>query len=129
MPRWVWVVLLLAVAAYGWRRTDATRTRGPHEVVAVNRSGSDLERVRISVGGHAISVPSLASGESATLPFRCPHEGPFRVTWRTSGTDGETVWEGGRFTRGPLPMRHRFELVRGQGVVWRCERLAASPAR
>jgi len=31
MSRWIWVVLLLAVAVYGWWRTAELRERGAHE--------------------------------------------------------------------------------------------------
>ena len=130
MPRWVWVVLLLAVAVYGWVRTAAQRERGAHEVVAVNRTGRLVEHLVIRVAGKRVVVPALPPGATARRTLLCDRDGPFEVEWRPEGSDQPLHWTGGRFTHGPLPMRHRFELVRGEGVVWRSERIrsAAKPA-
>jgi hypothetical protein len=129
MPRWVWVALLVAVAAWGWRRTAEGRARGPDEIVAVNHTGRDLERLTIAVAGRRTGVSSLASGRTVRLPLRSERDGRFRLAWRMGGTDDEGSWEGGRYTHGPLRMRHRFELIRGGGVVWRSERLPARATR
>ncbi len=129
MPRWVWVVLFLAVAAYGWSRAEALRARGPDEIVAVNRTGRDLERLTITVAGRRAGAAPLAAGASLRLPFRSERDGRFRLEWRTREPDHAVRWEGGRFTRCPIAMRHRFELIRGDGVVWRSQRLSARASR
>ena len=129
MRRWVWVVLLLAVAVYGWVRTAARRERGANEVVAVNRTGRAVEDLRIRVGGKLLVVPVLQPGATAKRPLLCDRDGGFELSWRPEGADQDRLWQGGRFIHGPIPMRHRFELVRGDGVVWRTERIrgAAKP--
>ena len=126
MPRWIWLVLLLAVAVYGWRRTAALRERGAHEVVAVNRTGRLIEHLSIRVAGKGLEVHDLAHGATAKRKLLCDRDGAFELAWRKEGEDLAAGWKGGRFTHGPLPMRHRFELVRGDGVVWRSERIGAS---
>ena len=128
MRRWLGIVLLLTVAVYGWQRTAELRARGAHEVVTVNRSGRMVEGLTISVGGKRVEVASLAHGATAKRTLLCDRDGVFELAWRAEGADHIAAWKGGRFTHGPLPMRHRFELVRGDGVVWRFERVRA-PAK
>jgi hypothetical protein len=123
MPRWVWAVLLIAVAVYGWTRTAALRERGANELVAVNRTGRLVEDLRIRVGGKLVVVPALPPGATARQPLLCDRDGVFELSWRPEGSDHELRWQGGRFSRGPIPMRHRFELMRGDGIVWRTERI------
>ncbi len=126
MQRWLWIALGLAIAWYGWNQTARTRARGAHEIVAVNRSGQPLERLRFTVAGRRVVVAALEPGASARMPFRSDRDGTFDVAWRPRGGDHDRHWTGGRFTHGPLPMRHRFEFVRGDGIVWRTDR---QPAR
>ena len=123
MPRWAWVVVVLAVALYGWLRTAEMRARGAHEVVAVNRTGRLVEDLRVRVGGHELHIAALAPGATARRPLRCERDGTFELSWRSEGEEQPLLWEGGRFHHGPLRMRHRFDLVRGEGVVWRSERI------
>ncbi|MCE9626897.1 MAG: hypothetical protein K8R56_03145, partial [Candidatus Eisenbacteria bacterium] len=47
----------------------------------------------------------------------------FQLEWRVQGRDGDKHWQGGDYTHGPIRMRHRFELLSGDGVVWSEERL------
>ena len=125
MPRWLWIAPLLLVAAYGWHRTAQSRARGAHELVAVNRSGRPLERLRFSVAGRRVEVAALEPGATTRVTFRCERDGTFDVAWRPQDGDQDRHWKGGHFTHGPLPMRHRFEFVRGDGVVWRTEQRPA----
>jgi hypothetical protein len=129
MPRWVWAVLLLAVSVYGWRRAEALRARGPDEIVAVNRTGRDLDRLTITVAGRRVGAAPVAAGATVRFPLRGDRDGRFRLEWRTREPGHEVRWDGGRFTHGPIAMRHRFELIRGDGVVWRSQRLPARAAR
>ena len=125
MRRWWWVPLLLAIAWSGWQRTAESRARGAHEIVAVNRSGRPLEQLQFSVAGRHVTVAALEPGASARVALRCERDGLFDVTWRPRGGDHDRQWSGGRFTHGPIPMRHRFEFVRGDGIVWRSDRRPA----
>jgi hypothetical protein len=122
MPRWAWIALLVLVAAYGWRQTAVLRARGANEIVAINRSGQPLEQLRFTVGGRRITLAKLEPGAQAKLAFLAEHDGTFDLTWRPRGGDQDRHWSGGRFTHGPIAMRHRFEFVRGDGIVWRTER-------
>ena len=129
MPRWLWITLLIAVAAYGWHRTAQSRARGAHEVVAVNRSGRPLEQVRIEVGGRRLDVAALDRGESARFALLCERDDTFELKWRSRGGDLDRHWSGGVFHHGPVRMRYRFEFVAGDGVVWRSERIVAKKER
>ena len=129
MSRWIWVVLLLAVAVYGWWRTAELRERGAHEVVVVNRSGRLVEDLRIHVGGKEVRIPALPHGATAKRPLLCERDGAFEFSWRSEDGDREMSWQGGRFSHGPIAMRHRFELVGRDGVVWRTERIATTAPR
>jgi hypothetical protein len=122
MPRWAWIVLLVLVAAYGWRRTAVARARGAHEIVAINRSGRPLEQLHFRVGGRSVTLAKLEPGAQAKVAFRSERDGSFDLVWRPRGGDQDRHWTGGRFIHGPIAMRHRFEFVRGDGIVWRTER-------
>jgi hypothetical protein len=126
MPRWVLLAVLLAIAIYGWRQTSRAR-HGAHEVVAVNRSGRSIEQLDIRVAGERLAVASLAQGATARLPLRCDRDGGFEVVWRHPGAEHPHHWFGGSFHHGPVRMRHRLEFTRGEGVVWRTERI--TPAK
>ena len=126
--RWLWMAVVLAVVVVAWQQT-ARQRRSAHEIVAVNRSGRPLEDLRIQVGGRSFDLEKLGRGASAKLAFICERDDSFEVHWRASGTDSDRHWSGGSFHQGPVRMRHRFEFVAGDGVVWRTERIAASEAK
>lgn len=129
MPRWLWIVPLVGIALYGWIQTSRAR-RGAHEVVAVNRSGRPIEALDIRVAGERLEIASLAEGATARLPLRCARDGGFELAWRNPGAEHPHQWFGGSFHTGPIRMRHRLEFTRGDGVVWRTERIAAAkPAK
>jgi hypothetical protein len=123
MKRLLLLALIAAAAWYGWKNHDAWRANGAHELVAVNRSGRAIERIRINIGDQAFAIESVEDGATYKLPLRCEHDGMFRIVWDVRGRDGEKHWEGGSFNHGPLLMRHRFEFTTGDGVIWSSERL------
>lgn len=127
MPRWLWLIPLVGIAFYGWIQTSRAR-HGAHEVVAVNKSGRPIEALDIRVAGERLEVPSLAEGATVKLPLRCERDGGFELVWRNPGAEHPHQWFGGGFHSGPVRMRHRFEFTRGDGVVWRTERIAAAKA-
>ncbi len=122
MRRLLLLALLLAAGGYGWKRSAELRSRGTHELVAVNRSGRAISRLRLSVGGEARTIEALADGATAHTAWRCEHDGAFRLAWLVRGREGERHWSGGAFHPGPVLMRHRFEFTSGDGVVWLSER-------
>lgn len=125
----LWIVLLLVIAAYGWHLTASQRKQGAHEIVAVNKSGRPLEEIRIRIGGRSFDLAKLRHGASARLAFLCERDDSFEVFWRAPGSDTDRHWSGGSFHEGPVRMRHRFEFVTGDGVIWRTERIAAPEAK
>ena len=128
MPRWIWIVPLVGIALHGWIQTGRGR-QGAHEVVAVNKSGRPIEQLDIRVAGERLQVPALAQGASARRPLRSDRDGDFVVQWRTPGVEHPHEWWGGSFHHGPIRMRHRLEFTRGDGVVWRTERIPAPKAK
>ena len=123
MKRLLLFGLVVFAAWYGWKHQDELRSRGTHEIVALNRSGHAIERVRIAVGGQHFAVESLEDGASETVPMRCDQDGIFELNWNVRGRDGELHWRGGGFNHGPVLMRHRFEFTDGGGVIWSSERI------
>lgn len=121
MARWLLLLLVVGAAWYGWRRQDEWRSQGAHELVALNRSGRAIERLRIKIGDQTFAMEVIENGASETLPVRCEHDGIFNLVWNVRGVDGEKRWRGGGFTAGPVLMRHRFEFTGGNGVIWSSE--------
>jgi hypothetical protein len=127
MGRWALIALLLVAAWWGWTRHDRWRARGHDEFVFRNRTGAVLEDVKVRVRGMRWTLPRLAADTTVVLRVRCEDDGPFELAWRLSGAPGVHTWQGGEFTHGPIRMRHRFELLREDGVVWSAVRLGAAP--
>ncbi len=123
MKRLLLFALIAAAAWYGWKNHDEWRTNGAHELVAVNRSGRAVERLRISIGDQGFALESLEDGATQRLPLRCEHDGTFQLVWQVRGRDGEKQWTGGNFNHGPVLMRHRLEFTGGDGVIWSSEPL------
>lgn len=129
MKRLLLLVLIVAAGWHGWKHQNDLRRQGTHELVASNRSAHALERVRIAVAGGSFTIDSLAAGASMRLPLRAARDGVFSVSWNVRGVGGARHWTGGRFTNGPLLMRHRLEFTTGDGVVWMSERMTAEKSR
>ena len=124
MKRLLLFAFVALAAWYGWKHQDLLRSHGDHEVVAVNRSGHAIERLRVMVGDQAFAIETLEDGSTQREPLRCDHDGPFRLEWQVRGEVGERNWSGGGFSHGPVLMRHRFEFTEGDGVIWSSERIA-----
>lgn len=121
MGRLILLLLIVGAAWYGWKKQDTWRSQGSHELIALNRSGRAIERLRIKIGDQSFAIESIENGATQKLPIRCEHDGVFRLVWNIRGVDGEKHWTGGGFTAGPLLMRHRFEFSGGNGVIWSSE--------
>jgi hypothetical protein len=121
MKRLLLFALVAAAAWYGWKDHDQWRSRGSHELIAINRSGQAIERLRIHIGDQSFAIETIENGATQRLPLRCEHDGVFKLVWNVRGTDGEKHWEGGGFSHGPVLMRHRFEFTSGNGVIWSSE--------
>jgi hypothetical protein len=123
MVRLLLIALIVFAAWYGWTQHDQWRERGADELVFRNRTGQTLERMKIRVADEGWAIERLAPDTTVKLPVRCEKDGAFQLEWRVKGRDGDKHWKGGDFTHGPIRMRHRFELLAGDGVVWSEERL------
>ena len=129
MKRLLLFALVVAAAWYGWKHHDELRSRGTHEIVAMNNTGRTLERVRISVAGQDFAIELLEPGATKVVPLRSEKDGEFLVFWNVRGVEGEKRWSGGGFTHGPVLMRHRLEFVDDNGVVWNSEQIAGKTPR
>ena len=110
--------LLVVAAWYGWKHQAALRTPEAHEVVVVNHSGRDLERIRVRAGGQTVVVETLADGATVRQPLRARGEGSFKLVWSSSRQMGEREWSGGVLARGPALLTHRFEFDSQERVSW-----------
>lgn len=121
MTRLLLFLLILTAAWYGWTQHDRWRERGSDELVFRNRTGKTLERMKIRVADEGWAIERLAPDTTVKLPVRCEKDGLFQLEWRVQGRDVDQSWKGGYFTHGPIRMRHRFELLTDNGVVWASE--------
>src|SRR5262245_62650488 len=124
MKRLLLFALVVAAAWYGWKHHDELRRTGAHEIVAVNHTGRELERIRLTVAGQAFAIESLAPDATTRLALRSEQDGTFDVVWNAHGVMSEMHWTGGTFAHGPILMRHRLEFVPGDGIVYASERIA-----
>jgi hypothetical protein len=113
------VILLLAVAVwYGWKQYPKLVERRPsHEAVIENQTGTDLERIRLRVGGQTLVKEKLAAGERAVLPFRVNQDATFVLTWQVG--PAERSWSGGMVPAGPMVQRHEFVIDEENQVLYR----------
>ena len=118
MKRLLFLGLVVFAAWYGWKHYAELKGLGSHDVVASNRSGHGIERLRISVGEQTVVVETLADGEDRHVPLRAQHDGTFSLVWQASNALGEKSWSGGTFTHGPLLMEYHFEFHGDDGVIW-----------
>jgi hypothetical protein len=120
MKRLIVFVIIAAAAWYGWKHYDGLRGTPANEVVIVNTSGRTLGRVRLSIGDTEYpAYDSLFDGKSVVQKFPlATRDGQFHLHWVLQGKMDEPEWSGGMVTSGPVRMRHRLQIMPGDGVVW-----------
>lgn len=117
MMRFIVFALIAVAAWYGWSHRDSLFSKHPsHDAVIVNRSGREMDRVRLNVGGNAFVKEALADGATVTFPFRVSDDASFDLVWQWNGSDMEQHWTGGRVPKGPMVQRHTI-MVDGDGGV------------
>jgi len=118
MLRLLIFALVVAAAWYGWKHQASLRVPEGHEVVVVNHSGRELERIRVSAGGQTVVVETLADGATVRQPLRARGDGPFKLVWSSNSKVGEREWKGGVLAQGPALLSHRFEFDNQERVTW-----------
>ena len=120
MKKLLLLVIVVAVAWYGWKQFPALMERRPsHEAVVENRTGSGLTRVRLTVDGRTFVKETLPDGQDAVFPFRVGRDATFQLTWQWADRPGENSWAGGMITAGPLVQRHTMIIDGDAGVLYR----------
>jgi|SRR5262252_7027925 len=118
MKRLLLLALIAFAAWYGWKHYAELKRGGSHDIVVSNRSGHEIDRLRVTAGDQTVVVETLADGADRREPFRADRDGAFSLVWQASNSLGEKQWSGGRFTHGPLLMEYRFEFHGDDGVIW-----------
>lgn len=120
MKKFLLLLIVVAVAWYGWKRFPALLERRPsHEAVVENATGAGLTRVRLLVDGQAFVKEALPDGEKAVFPFRVGRDASFELTWQWADRVGENTWSGGMVPAGPMVQRHTMTIDADAGVLYR----------
>lgn len=120
MKRLIFLLVVGAIAWYGWtHRSELFQHPPAHEIVIENRSGLDVERVRIKVDGQTLVKEKVAEGQDAHLTFRLNRDSAFDLVWMARAE--ERTWTGGLATAGPMAQRYVFTIGQGSDVTYRAE--------
>jgi hypothetical protein len=120
MKKFLLLLIVVAVAWFGWKRLPALMERRPsHEAVVENATGVGLTRVRLVVDGQSFVKETLPDGEKAVFPFRVGRDASFELTWQWADRVGENSWSGGMVTPGPMVQRHTMTIDPDAGVLYR----------
>jgi len=123
------VIIIVATAWYGWKHYgDLLNPKPKHEIVIENRSGRNMERVRLSVGGQTFVRETIANEANAPFTFRVDNDAVFELTWKWTNEDIERHWTGGNVFKGPMVQRHHVMVDGDAGVTYRAEPMGAAPA-
>ncbi len=125
MKRLLMLIVLVAVAWYGWKHFDGLSSGDQNEAVVVNQSSRALLRLRLKAGGETMVIERLEANARATRTFRGGVDATFEMVWAYEGIIGEQHWSGGTITSGPIRMRHMFLMDDGNSVIWNNEVIAA----
>ncbi len=122
MKRLIFLLLLAAVAWYGWQhRAELFERKSGHEAVIENLSGREMTRVRLSVGGQTFVKESIPDGGKVAFTFRVASDASFELTWQFAGAPSEMAWSGGMVPRGPMLQRHVMSVDPDGAVLYRPE--------
>jgi hypothetical protein len=122
MKRFIFLLLIVAAAWYGWKHwPDFVNRRPGHEAVIENASGMTLERVRLTVDGQTFVKEELPNEQKAVFPFKVANDATFQLTWEWKEKLGESHWNGGMVPRGPMVQRHIMQIDSEGGVTYTAE--------
>ncbi len=122
MRKLLLLVLLGYAVWYGYHHyEDVLHPKSPSEVVIVNATDHDMERIRVAVAGHRMACEALAKGEARTIEFEATGLGEIGLTWEYADLMGERHWEGGTVSAGPMAQRHRIQIEADDAIVYHAE--------
>ena len=125
MKRLLFFALVVFAAWYGYHHYRELKQEGASQLIAINHTGRQIERLRIIIGDQTEVVEILANGATVKRPYRFDHDGSFHLTWQLTGIMGEKSWDGGNFSHGPIILAHTFDFREGDGVIYSTERIAS----
>ncbi len=117
------VLLLVALAAwYGWKHyPDLVQKHGGHDAVVENRTGAELDRVRLTVDGQTFVKEELPDGQDAVFTFKVANDATFKLEYEFATKMGSRTWTGGLVPRGPMLQRHIMTIDGDDEVLYRAE--------
>ena len=119
MKNFLLLVVIVAVAWYGWKQAPGLFEKRPaHEAVIHNSTGVTLTRIRLTVDGQTFVKETLPDNESAVFPFRVAHDASFELTWQWADRPAENRWNGGMVAVGPMVQRHTMTIDADAGVLY-----------
>ncbi len=122
MKKLILLILVGVAAWYGWKMYPSlVDKRASHEAVIQNQATSGITRVRLQVDGQTLVKEVIASGGSATIPFKINNDATFDLEFEWQDRAGERSWHGGRVPRGPMVQRHIFTIDDQGDVIYRSE--------
>jgi len=125
MKQILFLALIAFAAWYGYHHYQELKQEGASQLIAVNHTGRQMERLRIVIGDQTEVVETLANGATVKRPYRFDHDGTFQLTWQLTGVMGEKSWNGGNFSHGPLTLAHTFDFRDGDGVIYSSQKIAS----
>ena len=121
MRRLIFLILLAAIAWYGWHHYGDLRS-GPSNIAVIqNSSGHPIERVRLIMADQTLVKEVIADGATVEIPFRLAKDSGFQLHWQWGDKVGEMDWTGGSITAGPVVTRQHFTVMGDGGVIWSAE--------
>jgi len=120
MKKLILLILIAAAGWFGWKNyPQLFEKRSGHDAIVQNESGTEIERLRLTVDGQTLVKETLSDGQSATFPFKVTNDASFDLVWKSGPS--ERVWRGGMVPRGPMLQRHIFRIDQDGEVLYRAE--------
>jgi hypothetical protein len=122
MLRFLFLLLLVAAAWFGWRHYGEVFQKRPgHEAVIENLTGREMRNVRLTVGGETFVKETIADNGLATFPFHVGEDASFQLVWLSPESTVERTWSGGMVPKGPMQQRHFLTVDSDANVLYRAE--------
>lgn len=120
MKKLIFLVLIAAAGWFGWKNyPQLFEKRAGHDAIVRNESGTELERLRLTVDGQTLVKETLPDGQSATFPFKVTNDASFSLVWKQGPRERD--WRGGMVPRGPMLQRHIIHIDQDGEVLYRAE--------
>ena len=128
MKKFIFLILVVAAAWYGWHHYPELLNRMPsNKAVIVNNTGSEIIRVRLTAGDQSVGVKEAIPADGrAEFTFKVDHDATFTLVWQYSNRVGEQHWAGGSVTHGPVVQKLTFTVDGDNQVIFLPENLSSA---